>query len=180
MFCSYHHLIRADTPDSAPFRRFLPFSPWRASARLHLKKQKSLENPSLSGAKQFCWSGNVFRRGKTRREYCRIIKGLDEVWAHFLPSKPCLPLSSDGMIISCKKDTPIPDTAAKGVDMPHTNRPYKSSYRYRRYCHFPRISSSFLLCAYIIAFLRCRFGKETSAGVISFREKSWSVSAYAV
>ena len=47
--------------------------------------------------------------------------------------------------------------------MPHTNRPYKSSYRYRRYCHFPRISSSFLLCAYIIAFFRCRFGKETSA-----------------
>ena len=56
-----------------------------------------------------------------------------------------------------------PDTAAKGVDMPHTNKPYKSSYRYRRYCHFPRISSSFLLCAYIIAFFRCRFGKETSA-----------------
>ena len=63
-----------------------------------------------------------------------------------------------------QKDTPIPDTAAKGVDMPHTNRPYKSDYRYRRYCHFPRISSSFLLCAYIIAFLRCRFGKEMSAG----------------
>ena len=63
-----------------------------------------------------------------------------------------------------QKDTPIPDTAAKSVDMPHTNRPYKSSYRYRRYCHFPRISSSFLLCAYIIAFLRCRFGKETGAG----------------
>ena len=54
--------------------------------------------------------------------------------------------------------------AAKGVDMPHMNRPYKSGYRYRRYCRFPRISSSFLLCAYIIAFLRCRFGKETSAG----------------
>ena len=62
-----------------------------------------------------------------------------------------------------QKDTPIPDTAAKGVDMPHTNRPYKSGYRYRRYCHFPRIPSSFLLCAYIIAFFRCRFGKETSA-----------------
>ena len=62
-----------------------------------------------------------------------------------------------------QKDTPIPDTAAKGVDMPHTNRPYKSSYRYRRYCHFPRISFSFSLCAYMIAFSRCRFGKETSA-----------------
>ena len=73
------------------------------------------------------------------------------------------PLCSVHTIISCKKDTPIPDTAAKGVDMPHTNRPYKSSYRYRRYCRFPRNSSSFLLCASIIAFLRCRFGKETSA-----------------
>mgnify|MGYP007003605543 CR=1 FL=1 len=52
---------------------------------------------------------------------------------------------------------------SKGVDMPHTNRPYKSSYRYRRYCHFPRISFSFSLCAYMIAFFRCRFGKETSA-----------------
>ena len=28
---------------------------------------------------------------------CRIVKGLDAVWAHFCPSKPCLPLSSDGI-----------------------------------------------------------------------------------
>ena len=62
-----------------------------------------------------------------------------------------------------QKDTPIPDTAAKGVDMPHMNRPYKGGYRYRRCCRFPRTSSSFLLCASIIAFFRCRFGKETSA-----------------
>ena len=27
---------------------------------------------------------------------CRIVKGLDAVWAHFCPSKPCLPLSIDG------------------------------------------------------------------------------------
>ena len=27
---------------------------------------------------------------------CRIAKGLDAVWAHFCPSKPCLPLSTDG------------------------------------------------------------------------------------
>ena len=26
----------------------------------------------------------------------RIVKGLDAVWAHFCPSKPCLPLSIDG------------------------------------------------------------------------------------
>ena len=29
---------------------------------------------------------------------CRIAKGLDAVWAHFCPSKPCLPLSTDGII----------------------------------------------------------------------------------
>ena len=91
-------------------------------------------------------------------------------WRYRPPLQKCFqnnsfqtPLCSVHTIISCKKDPPIPDTAAKGVDMPHTNKPYKSSYRYRRYCHFPRISSSFLLCAYIIAFFRCRFGKETSA-----------------
>ena len=30
---------------------------------------------------------------------CRIAKGLDAVWAHFCPSKPCLPLSTDGIKI---------------------------------------------------------------------------------
>ena len=29
---------------------------------------------------------------------CRIVKGLDVVWAHFCPSKPCLPLLIDGSI----------------------------------------------------------------------------------
>ena len=29
----------------------------------------------------------------------RIVKGLDAVWAHFCPSKPCLPLSIDGKVI---------------------------------------------------------------------------------
>ena len=47
---------------------------------------------------QFCRSRNVSRQGKTRREYCRIVKGLDAVWAHFCPSKPCLPLSIDGSV----------------------------------------------------------------------------------
>ena len=46
---------------------------------------------------QFCRSRNVSRQGKARREYCRIVKGLDAVWAHFCPSKPCLPLSIDGI-----------------------------------------------------------------------------------
>ena len=47
---------------------------------------------------QFCRSRNVSRQGKARREYCRIVKGLDAAWAHFCPSKPCLPLSIDGSI----------------------------------------------------------------------------------
>ena len=92
----HHRLTRANTPASVSFRRFLPFSPWRASARLRLKSQKSLVNSSLAGALQFCRSRNVPRQGKTRREYCRILKGLDAVWGHFCPSKPCLPLSIDG------------------------------------------------------------------------------------
>ena len=49
----YHRLTRANTPASVSFRRFLPFSPWRAPARLRLKSQKSLENPYLSGAGSF-------------------------------------------------------------------------------------------------------------------------------
>ena len=48
---------------------------------------------------QFCRSRNVSRQGKARREYCRIVKGLDAVWAHFCPSKPCLPSSIDGNFI---------------------------------------------------------------------------------
>ena len=30
---------------------------------------------------------------------CRIVKGLDAVWAYFCPSKPCLPLLTDGMCL---------------------------------------------------------------------------------
>ena len=36
---------------------------------------------------------------------CRIAKGLDAVWAHFCPSKPCLPLSTDGIEFSGKSKT---------------------------------------------------------------------------
>ena len=51
--CIYHRLTRANTPDSASFRRFLLFSSWLAPASLRLKKQKSLENTSLPGAGSF-------------------------------------------------------------------------------------------------------------------------------
>ena len=103
-FYQYHRLTRANTPASVSFRRFLPFSSWRAPARLRLKSQKSLVNSSLAGALQFCRSRNVPRQGKTRREYCRIVKGLDAVWGHFCPSKPCLPLLIDGNITSANRN----------------------------------------------------------------------------
>ena len=69
-------LTRARTSDSQPFRCFLPFCPWRATARLRPKEQKSLENPRLSDAKQFCRSRNARRQGKARREYFVYSQGL--------------------------------------------------------------------------------------------------------
>ena len=95
----YHRLTRANTPASAPLRRFLPFSPWRAPERLRLKSQKSLGNPSLAGAKQFCRAEMCPDKERPAGNTCRISKGLDAVWAYFCPSKPCLPLSTDGSIL---------------------------------------------------------------------------------
>ena len=60
----YHRLTRANTPASVSFQRFLPFSPWRAPARLRLKSQKSLEDPSLAGAGSF--AGAEMCSGKER------------------------------------------------------------------------------------------------------------------
>ena len=94
----YHRLTRANTPASAPLRRFLSFSHWRAPARLRLKSQKSLGNPSLAGAKQFCRAEMCPDKERPAGNTCRISKGLDAVWAYFCPSKPCLPLSTDGIV----------------------------------------------------------------------------------
>ena len=96
MIKGYHRLTRANTPDSVSFRCFLPFSPWLAPASLRLKNQKSLENTSLAGASSFV--GAEIRPDKKRPagNTCRIAKGLDAVWAHFCPSKPCLLLLIDG------------------------------------------------------------------------------------
>ena len=93
----YHQLTRANTPAGMFLRHFLPFSSWRVPARLRLKSQKSLENPSPIGAEQFCRSRNVFRRQKAHRECWRISKGFAEARARFCPSKPYLPLSIDGI-----------------------------------------------------------------------------------
>ena len=85
-------------PAGAPLRRFLPFSPWRAPARLRLKSQKSLGNPSLAGGKQFCRAEMCPDKERPVGNTCRISKGLDAVWPHFCPSKPCLPSSTDGKV----------------------------------------------------------------------------------
>ena len=98
-YLAYHRLTKANTPASAPLRRFLPFSPWRAPARLRLKSQKSLENTSPAGAKQFCRAEMCPDKERPAGNTCRISKGHDAVWAHFCPSKPCLPLSIDGILI---------------------------------------------------------------------------------
>ena len=110
-------MTRANTPVSASFRRFLPFSPWLApaslqgniarqhrreyadSAHLRLKKQKPLEYPSLAGAKQFCRAEMCPDKERPAGNTCRISKGLDAVWAYFCPSKPRLPLSTDGIVV---------------------------------------------------------------------------------
>ena len=42
---------------------------------------------------------------------CRIVKGLDAVWTHLCPSKPCLPLSIDGKLLfehNRKEDPSVP------------------------------------------------------------------------
>lgn len=53
--------------------------------------QKTLENPSLAGALQFCRSRNSFSQGKAPRPYLPYGQGAPAVWANFCPSKPHLP-----------------------------------------------------------------------------------------
>ena len=53
---------------------------------------------------------------------CRIVKGLDAVWAHFCPSKPCLPLSIDGTYTDTESIIP------------------QIRYGGRTFCKFPKIS----------------------------------------
>ena len=48
---------------------------------------------------------------------CRIVKGLDAVWAHFCPSKPCLPLSIDGSVKGNRQGSLSP-TEARRFGMP--------------------------------------------------------------
>ena len=55
---------------------------------------------------------------KPAENTCRIVKGLDAVWAHFCPPKPCLPLSSDGKKIS--RFTQKNNRCATGCNLFHT------------------------------------------------------------
>ena len=110
----YHRLTRTNTPDSVSFRRFLPFSPYWASAQLRLKSQKSLENTSLAGASSFVGAEMCPDKKRPAGNTCRIAKGFDAVWAHFCPSKPCLPLSTDGIFMKTLDSIGISKTAGIG------------------------------------------------------------------
>ena len=81
---------------------FVLFALTGASPPAPQKKQKSLENSSLAGARQFCRSSKC---GQTRKDPKRILAVLSRgiaVWAYFCPSKPCLSLSTDGTVVLYK------------------------------------------------------------------------------
>ena len=133
---SYHRLTRANTPDSVSFRRFLPFSPWWAPARLRLKNQKSLENTSLAGASSFVGAEMCPDKKRPAENTCRIFKGLDAGWAHFCPSKPCLPLSIDGNVMAAVYHSPS--------DLSPVNGRVKFSLLHRR-CFCTKLCSCCIL-----------------------------------
>ncbi len=68
-----------------------------------LKSQKSLENPSPAGTKQFYRAEMCPGKEGPAGNTCRISKGRDAAWAHFCPAKPYLPLSIDGTRCAAKE-----------------------------------------------------------------------------
>ena len=64
---------------------------------------------------QGSFAGAEMRTDKERPEEntCRIVKGLDAVWAYFCPSKPCLSLSTDGTIKKHENGAARMDCTAK-------------------------------------------------------------------
>ena len=112
----YHRLTRATTPGSVSFRRFCPFrlagcQPRSKGTSLssigeNMPTQPSGVSKTKNHSKIHRWQvrssfvGAEIRPDKKRpaENTCRIVKGLDAVWAHFCPSKPCLPLSIDGNV----------------------------------------------------------------------------------
>ena len=70
-------LTRARTSDSQPFRCFLPFSPWRATARLRPKRTKIPRKIKAVRCEAVLPEQESARRqGKDRREYFVYSQGL--------------------------------------------------------------------------------------------------------
>ena len=95
----YHRLTRGNTPDSMSFRCFLPFLPWWVQAKPASQKPK-IARKSIAGRCFAVLPEQQMRPDK--KSQLRILailsRGLDAMWAHLGPSKPCLLLSIDGII----------------------------------------------------------------------------------
>jgi len=76
------------SPDTGYFRLFSLFSFWRASARLHLKKKKFLENFSVAGACSFHGADFCHNDKEAAVNTRRIYKAFAKVRAKIRPSKP--------------------------------------------------------------------------------------------
>ena len=76
------------SPDTGYFRLFSLFSFWRASARLHLKKKKLLENFSVAGACSFHGADFCHNDKEAAVNTRRIYKAFAKVRAKIRPSKP--------------------------------------------------------------------------------------------
>ena len=74
--------------DTGYFRLFSLFSFWRASARLHLKKKKFLENFSVAGACSFHEADFCHNDKEAAVNTRRIYKAFAKVRTKIRPSKP--------------------------------------------------------------------------------------------
>ena len=91
------------SPDTGYFRLFSLFSFWRASARLHLKKKKSLENFSVSGAGSFYGADFCHNDKEAAVNTWRIYKAFAKVRAEIRTVKT----DESSNIISQGFDSPI-------------------------------------------------------------------------
>ena len=74
-------------PVGVSLRGFLPFSPWRASARPRLKSQKSLKYPSPAGAGSFAGAEMCVQATKSPPGMLAHFQGLCGCMRAFLPVK---------------------------------------------------------------------------------------------
>ena len=105
------------SPDTGYFRLFSLFSFWRASARLHLKKKKFLENFSVAGACSFHGADFCHNDKEAAVNTRRIYKAFAKVRTKIRPSKPMRVRISSAMgsIRSFWTFFPIPEQAVKNV-----------------------------------------------------------------